>query len=422
MARRKLFIAAGMIGTASIAAVVACALSISASAQEPQLPADYPKAQYDESKIPKYTLPDPLVLQNGRRVRNTKEWMQKRRPELLNLFAVNVYGRTVAGRPKEMSWEVTAGEKPAFKGIATTKTVTIYFAGKDKKDGPKMDLRITLPAHANKPVPLFLVPEGDRWPEIVVKHGYGYATFRAADLEADNKDGYEKSVRAFYVAQAHKSLGPGDWGSLGVWAWGMSRAMDYLVSDPAIDAKRVSIMGFSRYGKVTMWAGAQDQRFAIVFSGEAGCGGANLVRRQYGETIKIINERFPYWYDANFKTFGDRVDELPVDFHELIALIVPRPVYFATAEQDYWGDPHGTFLAGKAAEPVYALFGEKGLGVEKMPPVETPVGDTIGYHNRKGFHGITDYDWNQFLAFADRHFGIAAANAPGRVKDAPRPE
>src|SRR5690349_6477140 len=142
MARRKLFIAAGMVGTASIVAVVACALSISASAQAPQLPADYPKAQYDESKIPKYTLPDPLVLQNGRRVRNTKEWMQKRRPELLNLFAVNVYGRTVVGKPKEMSWEVTASEKPAFKGIATTKTVTIYFPGKDKKDGPKMDLRI----------------------------------------------------------------------------------------------------------------------------------------------------------------------------------------------------------------------------------------------------------------------------------------
>jgi dienelactone hydrolase len=402
-----------MRGAASIVAALACALS----AQQPKLPPDYPKALYDESKIPKYTLPDPLVLQNGKRVKNTKAWIEERRPELLSLFAKNVYGGTVAGRPKEMTWEVT-GEKPSFKGIATTKTVTIYFAGKDKKEAPKMDLRITVPAHADKPVPLFLVPEGDRWPEIVVKHGYGYATFRAADIEPDSKDGFEKSIRAFYVVQSHHSLGPGDWGALAAWAWGMSRAMDYLVTDAAIDAKRVSIMGFSRYGKVTMWAGAQDQRFALVFSGEAGCGGANLVRRQYGETVKIINERFPYWYDANFKSFGDRVDELPVDFHELIALMAPRPVYLATAEQDYWGDPHGTFLAAKAAEPVFALFGKKGLGVEKMPPVETPVGDSIGFHNRKGFHGITEYDWNQFLAFADRHFGIRPANS----KDAPRPE
>jgi len=413
MARRKTFTVACVLGAASIVAALTCVLS----AQQPKLPSDYPKAQYDESKIPKYTLPDPLLLQNGKRIENTKAWMEERRPELLNLFATNVYGRTVAGRPEEMAWEVTS-EKDAFRGIATTKTVTIYFTGKGKKEGPKMDLRITVPAHADKPVPLFLVPEGDRWPEIVVKHGYGYATFRAAEIEPDSKDGFEKSIRAFYVTQSHKSLGPGDWGALGAWAWGMSRAMDYLVTDAAIDAKRVSIMGFSRYGKVTMWAGAQDQRFAMVFSGEAGCGGANLVRRQYGETVKIINERFPYWYDANFKGFGDRVDELPVDFHELIALMAPRPVYLATAEQDYWGDPHGTFLAAKAAEPVFALFGKKGLGVEKMPPVETPVGDSIGFHNRKGFHGITEYDWNQFLAFADRHFGIMPANP----KDAPRPE
>jgi hypothetical protein len=413
MANRKHLSLAGTLGTASVAAALACTLF----GQQPQLPPDYPKAQYDESKIPKYTLPDPLMLQNGKKVKSTKDWIKKRRPELLNLFATNVYGRTVAGRPGEMTWEITSNEKAAYKGIARTKTITIYFAGKDKKEGPKMDLRITLPAHADRPVPLFLVAEGDRWPEIVVKHGYGYATFRAADLEADSKDGFERSIRAFYVAQSHQSIGPSDWGALGSWAWGMRRAMDYLVTDPAIDANKVSIMGFSRYGKVTMWAGAQDERFAMVFSGEAGCGGANLARRQFGETVKIINERFPYWYDANFKTYGDRVDELPVDFHELIALMAPRPVYLATAEQDYWGDPHGTFLAGKAAEPVYALFGKAGLGVDKMPPVETSVGDTIGYHNRKGFHGITDYDWNQFLAFADRHFGILHTNSKDASKE-----
>jgi (4-O-methyl)-D-glucuronate---lignin esterase len=373
-------------------------------AQQPKLPPDYPKAQYDESKVPKYVLPDPLVMQNGKKVKNTKEWIKKRRPELLELFANDVYGHAVVGRPKEMTWEVVSNESGSLNGAAKAKTVAIYFAG--KKDGPKMNLRISLPVHAEKPVPVFLVPMGDRWTEIVVSHGYGFATFNAADIEADRKDGFERSIRAFYVARTHHSLGPGDWGAIGAWAWGMSRAMDYLVTDPEVDAKRVAIMGFSRYGKVTVWAGAQDERFAIVFSGEAGCGAVNLVRRQYGETVKIINERFPYWFDGNFKAYGDRVNELPIDFHELTALIAPRPIYIATAEQDYWEDQRGSFLAAKAAEPVYKMFGKTGLGVDQMPPVETPVGDTIGFHNRKGFHGINDYDWRQFLAFADRHFGV----------------
>jgi hypothetical protein len=165
-------------------------------------------------------------------------------------------------------------------------------------------------------------------------------------------------------------------------------------------------MGFSRFGKVAMWAGAEDERFAIVFSGESGCSGATIVRRQYGETVKSVTAYTPYWFDANFRSYGDRVNELPVDWHMLIALMALRPVCIATAEEDYWGDPRGSFLAAKAAEPVYKLFGKAGLGVDEMPPVETPVGDTIGYHNRKGTHGVTDYDWRQFLAFADRHLGI----------------
>src|SRR5262249_26837785 len=156
-----------------LTASLACALF----GQQPQLPTDYPKAQYDESKVPKYTLPDPLVLQNGRRVKTTSDWTKTRRPELLELFATNVYGRAVVGRPKEMSGEVTSKETPVYKSMAKTKTATIYLAGKKKKEGPRLHLRLPLPAHADKPVPLFLVPEGDRWPEVVVKHGYGYATF-----------------------------------------------------------------------------------------------------------------------------------------------------------------------------------------------------------------------------------------------------
>jgi hypothetical protein len=375
------------------------------AAQMPQLPPGYPKAQYDESKVPAYTLPNPLVLENGKRVKNTKTWIKKRRPELLELFATNVYGSTMAGRPKEMTWEVTSPYAKALNGAATTKTVTLYFAG--KKDGPKMDLRITLPTPAEKPVRIFLAVGGDRYTEPLVSHGYGLATFTPAAIQADSKDGYAKSIRAFYAQPNQKAPQPDEWGAIGAWAWGLSRAMDYLETDPDIDPRKVSLMGFSRFGKTAMWAGAQDERFAIVFSGEAGCGGANLVRRQYGETVKLITTLYGFWFAENFKSYADRVNELPVDFHELIALIAPRPVYIATAQEDYWGDPRGSFLAAKAAEPVYKLFGKAGLGVNEMPPLETPIGDFIGYHNRKGGHGVTEYDWKQFTAFADRHYSVA---------------
>jgi hypothetical protein len=380
-------------------------LAYTAFAQSPNLPPGYPKAQYDESKVPPYTLPDPLALQNGKKVKNTKTWMKKRRPELLKLFATNVYGRTMEGRPKDMTWEVTSPYSKALDGAATTKTVTIYFAG--KKDGPKMDLRITLPTPAEKPVRIFVAVAGDRYAQPLVSHGYGLATFTPAAIQADSKDGYPKSIRAFFAPPNQKEPEPDEWGAIGAWAWGLSRAMDYLETDSDIDAHRVSLMGFSRFGKTAMWAGAQDQRFAIVFSGEAGCAGANLVRRQYGETVKLITTLYPFWFADNFRSYADRVNDLPVDFHELIALIAPRPVYISTAQEDYWGDPRGSFLAAKAAEPVYKLFGKAGLEVNEMPPVETSVGDFIGYHNRTGGHGVTQYDWKQFTDFAVRHYGVA---------------
>jgi len=363
-----------------------------------------PPANYDESKVPRYVLPDPLVLLNRKKVRDVKTWQKKRRPEILGLFETQVYGRTMIVRPEGMTWEVTATDKEALAGSATTKTVAIYFVG--KKDGPQMELHIILPADARKPAPVFLVPTVfNPKPEKLLGRGYGLAYFNPASVEPDNANGYAKSIRAFFAKLGQTEPGPDEWGAIGAWAWAMSRAMDYLVTDSDIDAHKVAIMGVSRYGKVTMWAGAQDERFAIVFSGESGCGGATIVRRQYGETVKSITGFAPYWFDRNFKTYGDRVNELAVDWHMLIALMAPRPVYIATAEQDRWGDPRGSFLAAKAAEPVYKLFKRAGLDVDEMPPVETAVGDFIGFHNRKGSHGLNDYDWEQFLNFADRQFG-----------------
>lgn len=374
-------------------------------AQQPKLPDNYPPGLYDESKVPPYTLPDPLVMLNGKKVSDTLTWKEKRRPEILKLFETHVYGRTMVGRPKEMTWEVTSEDRKVTKDSVVTKTVTIYFIG--KKDGPKMNLNITLPVNLGKRVPIFLVPGWDPGKEILFKRGYGLANFNPWEIEPDRKDSaYVKSIRKFFAQPGQTEPGPDEWGTLGAWAWATSRAMDYLETDPAIDASKVCIMGLSRYGKVVMWAGAQDERFAIVFSCESGCGGAVILRRGFGETVKAINDYAPHWFCDNFKTYGDRVNELPVDWHMLVALMAPRPVYIATAEEDYWGDPRGSFLAGKNAEPVYSLFGKSGLGVDEMPAVETPVGDFIGYHNRKGGHALNEYDWEQFLNFADRHFGI----------------
>ena len=362
----------------------------------------YPPPIYNEANVPAYTLSSPLVMLNGDKVKDVETWKQKRRPEILNLFAENVYGKTMIGRPDGMSWHVRAD----MNGTAITKTVTIYLVG--KKDGPKMDVNIVLPASAaKKPVPLVAIVEWAPQKQWLLDRGYGLATFSAAQIEPDiQKGSYQRSIRKFFAKPDQNQPGPDEWGAIGAWAWGLSRAMDYIVTDKDIDANKVCVAGFSRFGKVAMWAGAQDERFAIIFSGESGCGGVVIVRRGFGETVKIINSKFPYWFCRNFKGYGNRVNDLPVDWHMLVALMAPRPVYIATAEQDLWGDPRGSFLSGKYAEPVYQLFSKKGLGVDDMPPLETPVGDTIGYHIRKGTHSLTDYDWQQFLNFADRHFGI----------------
>jgi hypothetical protein len=371
--------------------------------RQPKLPADYPPGQYDESKVPQFKLPDVLVLLNGDKVNDVTTWRDKRRPELIKLFEENVYGRNAAGRPEGMSREIISVDDNAFESSAVTKKVMIYFVG--RKEGPKMGLDITVPKNPPKPVPVFLVPGWVNNEKLLLQRGYGLANFNPWDVQPDIIEGaFENSIRKYFAKQDQKEPGANEWGAIGVWAWAVSRAMDYLITDPDIDADKVCVMGLSRYGKAAMWAGACDERFAIILSCESGCGGAVIVRRQFGETVSAINHTFPHWFCDNFKSFNNRVNDLPVDWHMLIALIAPRPVYIATAEKDYWGDQYGSFLSGKFAEPVYNLFNEKGLGVDKMPAVEKPVGDFIGFHNRKGGHDLNKYDWEQFLNFTDRHF------------------
>ncbi len=415
----------------TLTALFVVALNIPAISQE--------QANYDENRVPDFKLPELLKTKDGRIVSTASGWISIRRPEILSLFEENIYGK-IPGKLGIETWKIVEQSENALGGKAVRKQVVLTFRGNQKE--LNVNLLIYLPKKSGK-VPVFVGynfygnqavtddpeifltkswvrnnPEAvinnratdksrgtnkSAWQvEKIISSGYGLVTLYYGDVDPD-KDDFTDGIHPLLYKSGQTMPNPDEWGSITAWAWGLGRVMDYLEKDPDIDAGRVAVMGHSRLGKTSLWAGALDQRFAIVISNNSGCGGAALSRRLYGETLAGMNQYFKHWLCDNCSKYDNNVNDIPVDQHMLVALIAPRPVYIASAEEDRWADPKGEYLGGYYASPVYELFGKKGLTSPEMPGINSPVMTTIGYHIRSGGHAVTAYDWDQYIRFADMH-------------------
>lgn len=398
----------------------------------------------DEAKVGNLPIPDALKREDGTLVTTAAAWTQQRRPELLGIFAREVYGQTPQAKLAGLRFVVLSEDKQALGGAATRRQIAIYFSA---KESPHAEILLYLPNKHARPAPVFVglnfggnqsvaddpairLPQGwfstnaktgypehkatepsrgssaRSWPIArIIARGYGVATAYYGDFEPDHNAGMADGVRPLFFKPGQTAPAADEWGAIGAWAWGLSRMADYLVTLPEVNPHQLAVLGHSRLGKAAVWAGAQDERFALVVSNESGAGGAALSKRIFGETVSRLNRAFPNWFCPNFTRYSNNEAALPVDQHELIALMAPRPVYIASATEDLWSDPKGEFLGGKLADPVYALFGKKGLGIDAPPPADQSVGDAIGYHARTGKHDILSFDWDQYMNFADRHWG-----------------
>lgn len=404
---------------------------------------------YEESKIPKYILPEVLVSGNGKKVKNITDWQEDRRKEIIRLYEDEVFGKVPSQLDLKSSGIIEQSDT-ALNNTAVRKQVKLSFENQQKT--LEATLLIYLPKGVVKP-PLFLgynfignhtiindpnifltnswienneslgITENkatessrgvrsNRWAiDAILAAGYGIATMYYGDIDPDKND-FSDGIHPLLYNQNQKRPADHEWGSLAAWAWGLSRAMDYLQKDGDIDPNKIVLMGHSRLGKAALWAGALDERFAIVISNDSGCGGAAISRRKFGETVQAINDQFPHWFNTNFKKYNSNEDQLSVEQHWLIALMAPRPVYIASAAEDLWADPRGEFLSGYYATPVYELFDKKGIESIDSPKIHEPVRNTVGYHIRAGIHDVTDYDWTQFILFSNKHFGLNNSSEP----------
>ena len=375
-------------------------------------------SNYDEAKVPPYKLPDPLVLANGKPVRDAETWRRQRRPEIIRLYEAEIFGRVPAAAPK-VTWRVTGTEPGAREGTVSIRRVAGAIG--EGPDAPLIPLTLYTPAKAKGRVPVIVLvnfgggprpasapPPSSGEPPVaaeIISRGWGYATIAYQDIQPHRRTSLDEGVIA-RTRPAGQTPAPDDWGAISAWAWGVSRAIDYLEKDPAVDAKRIAVQGHSRIGKTALWASANDTRIAAVFSSCAGEMGSALSRRDWGETVDDMAQNFPWWFSESFQKWTGRWQEMPVDAHMLIALSAPRPVFLTGGTADQWADPVGEYLAAVAAGPVYRLLGRKDLGTSQpKPPLDAPLtsGD-LGWHYHTGAHAATPEDWRAFLVFLDKYF------------------
>jgi hypothetical protein len=386
--------------------------------------------------------PDPLTFRNGKPVASASQWPQ-RRAEILANASSQMYG-VAPLRSSKQRFETMEKDGTYFNGLAGRRQVRIYFEGDPK--GRFTDLLIYLP-RLNKPVPVILginfwgnhtlspdpavfLPssysedgknifmdltcvrdhhatdacrgiDAHRWPvKTILERGYGLATFYRGDIDPDDPGRFEMSVRAAYPALQQRD---DNFSAIGAWAWALQRSLDYLMTDPDVDTKRVVAYGWSRLGKAALWSAASDHRFAALLSQESGSGGVKVFRRGVGEDIHRLNSVFPHWFCQNFRKYDGMDRDLPFDQHLILAAMAPRPVHIASAVKDTLSDPPGEFLSARLATPVYRFLGSTGLPTETMPPPNSPIFGRVGYHIRPGGHDVTDYDWQQYLHFLDTY-------------------
>lgn len=392
-----------------------------------------PPVIYDEALVPEYTLPDVRRNAEGAAVTSADQWPSQR-AYLRHRFETHVYGTLPpAGQVKatldESSEQALGGQavrQQISLEIAPGHTVRLLVYRPRTTGSVPVFLGLNFRGnHTIQPDPDIYLPSGwvpadtgavenratdvgrgakaSRWPvERIVARGYAVATIYCGDISPDKDDQFRDSVHTRFYQTGQTMPAATEWGTLGAWAWGLSRALDYLETDSAFGP--VAVVGHSRLGKAALWAGATDTRFALTISNNSGCGGAALFRRCFGETIAAINRLAPYWFCQNFHQYDHREADLPVDQHMLLALIAPRPLYIASASEDLWADPRGEFLSAVHASPVYELLGKPGLPVHEFPAPDQPItGGTIGYHLRTGPHDLTAYDWDRYMDFADQH-------------------
>jgi hypothetical protein len=389
-------------------------------------------ANFDESKVRPYDLPDALVLKSGERVTTSEAWWKRRRPQIVEYFDREVYGRVPRNVPK-VTWKVTRTTQEVNGGVPVV--VKEIVGHLDNSAYPRIDVNIeltlTVPAKADGPVPVMmefgLTPQaleglrkrftaeqwaafqgpGPGWQSQVLAKGWGYAVLIPGSVQADNGEGLTRGVIG--LTNKGQPRKPDDWGALRAWGWGASRALDYLETDTSVNARQVGIEGLSRYGKAALVAMAYEPRLAIAFVGSSGEGGAKLSRRNFGEQVENLASTTEYhWMAGNFLKYAGplTVNDLPVDAHELIALCAPRPVFVSSGAQEVeggWVDAKGMFLGAVGAGPVYELLGKKGLGTAEFPPMETALieGDIAFRQHRYGH--TTGPNWPTFLTFASRY-------------------